>query len=61
MVRASLGMWPDQPDLDNSYQPNEKWPKINTMMRFVFGLSHADSHLGQIKEIVRQAKTTVSE
>ncbi len=53
---ASFGMWPDKPYLDNLYQPYETAPKINAIGRYVFGLAHADSHLKQIKEIIRQSK-----
>jgi hypothetical protein len=57
MRLASLGLWPDQPDLNNSYQNKEDSPPINALTRFVQGLSHDDSHLEQIAKIVRQART----
>ncbi len=56
MRHASLDMWPAQAYLDNFYEP---WPnagKFNAVGRFVLGLSHDDSHLGQIEDVVRQAK-----
>ena len=53
---ASLGMWPDPAFLDNGYRPWEGAPEINAVGRFVLGLMHDDSHLGQMDEIVRQAK-----
>jgi len=56
MRLASLDMWPDQPDLQNSYQIREGAPPTNAQSRFVSGLMHDDNHLGQIAEIVRQAK-----
>jgi hypothetical protein len=56
MRLASLAMWPDQPDLDNSYVPREGADPVNAVIRFVNGLSHDDSHLGQIAEVVRQAR-----
>ncbi|MCP4537009.1 MAG: DinB family protein [Chloroflexi bacterium] len=56
MRLASLEMWPDEPHLDNVYEPWEGAPKVNAIGRFVFGLSHADSHLGQIAEVVRQTQ-----
>lgn len=55
MRLASMNMWPDPPHLDNlfvSYFGGE----YDAIVRFVLGLSHDDSHLGQIEEIVRQAK-----
>ncbi len=60
MRLATLNVWPDQPDLENSYEP---WPgagRYNTVSRFVGGLSHDDSHLAQIAEVVRQAKAARS-
>src|SRR5688572_24151398 len=56
MRLASLSLWPDPPDLDNNYVPREGADPINALTRFVQGLSHDDSHLGQIDNIVRQAK-----
>ena len=56
MRLASLEMWPDEPDLTNSYQPSPQNESRNAMIRFVLGLQHDDSHPGQIAEIVRQAK-----
>lgn len=53
---AGLEMWPDNPDLDNSYQPSPEYESRNAIIRFVLGLQHDDSHLDQIAEIVRQAK-----
>ncbi|MBE7550336.1 MAG: DinB family protein [Anaerolineales bacterium] len=56
MRLASLAMWPDPPDLDNSYEVAPGSGPTNAMTRFVRGLSHDDSHLAQIADIVRQAK-----
>ncbi|MCQ3976529.1 MAG: DinB family protein [Anaerolineae bacterium] len=56
MRLASLEMWPDQPDLANTYEPWKAIGEINAVGRFVLGLSHDDSHLDQIAKIVRQAK-----
>jgi alkanesulfonate monooxygenase SsuD/methylene tetrahydromethanopterin reductase-like flavin-dependent oxidoreductase (luciferase family) len=53
---SSLDMWPDQPRLENTYQPWKDAPQVNAISRFVLGLMHDDSHLGQIANIVRQAK-----
>ena len=53
---GSLEMWPYKPHLDNFYQTNPEAPRLNSIGRYVYGLSHADSHLKQIEEIVRQAK-----
>ena len=53
---ASLEMWPAHPYLENTYATREGAEPINAIARFVYGLSHDDSHLGQIAEIVRQAR-----
>jgi hypothetical protein len=60
MRLTSLDMWPDEPHLDNNYTPWPGAPKVNAIGQFVLGLMHDDSHIGQIGEIVRQAKATRS-
>jgi alkanesulfonate monooxygenase SsuD/methylene tetrahydromethanopterin reductase-like flavin-dependent oxidoreductase (luciferase family) len=55
MRLASLGMWPEAPHLENEYQAWTDGPKVNAVGRFVLGLMHEESHVGQIREIVRQA------
>jgi hypothetical protein len=55
MRLASLDMWPDQPHLDNTYQPWKDAPQVNAISRFVLGLMHDQSHLDQIAGIVKQA------
>ena len=57
---ASLNMWPDEPHLENYYQSRPEAPRINAIGRYVYGLFHADSHLAQIRSIVRQAKASRS-
>ena len=56
MRLASLEVWPDQPHLDNTVE--YPWLKgaIDARGRFALGLYHDDSHLGQIEDIVNQAK-----
>ncbi len=56
MRLASLNMWPDEPYLDNTYSRTPSGPAINAITRFIFGLMHDDSHLGQITDIVNQAR-----
>jgi hypothetical protein len=55
MRLASLELWPDPPHLDNVYEPR---PGLmhNCISRFVSGLVHDDSHLGQIEKIAAQAR-----
>ena len=56
MRLASLDMWPDQPHLDNAYTPFDLVGEVHAVGAFALGLAHDTSHLGQIAEIVRQAK-----
>ena len=56
MRLASLDMWPDPPHLDNLAEIIPGWAPLNAKGRFILGLMHDDSHLGQIAEIVRQGK-----
>jgi DinB superfamily len=56
MRRAMLDAWPDEPHLDITYTPYPSLGPINAVTRFVTGLSHDDAHLGQLREIMRQAK-----
>ena len=60
MRLASLDMWPAQPHLDNTYVPREGAEPTNAVMRFVNGLRHDDDHLGQIADIVAQARAARS-
>ena len=56
MRLASLEMWPAEPHLENAYEVWPDRPKVNAVGRFVLGLMHDESHLGQIQDIVRQAR-----
>jgi len=56
MRHASVEMWPAQPYLETVYRPWPSAPEINALGRFILGLSHDDSHVGQIEDVVRQAK-----
>jgi hypothetical protein len=56
MRLASLDLWPNPPDLANSYTRDGQSDPINGVMRFVMGLQHDDSHLEQIRKIVEQGK-----
>ena len=57
MRHAFLNAWPDQPDLENVYIPYPAKPRPrNAVMQFVNGLSHDDSHLEQIQNILQQAR-----
>lgn len=56
MRLASLEVWPDEPYLDNVYSPGEGRMPINCMRRFLNGLRHDESHLGQIERLVRETR-----
>ena len=56
MRTHSLAMWPDEPHLDNAYEPWPGAPRVNPLSRFVLGLMHDHDHLGQIADIVQQAR-----
>lgn len=57
MRLASLDLWPAQPHLKNTYLPSYPGAQpINALARFAGGLIHDYDHLGQIAEIIKQAK-----
>lgn len=56
MRLASLEMWPEEPHLGNGYRLWKGEPNVNATGRFVLGLMHEEEHLGQIADIVSQAK-----
>ena len=56
MRLASLDLWPDEPHLDNVCEAWPGGPQVNAIGRFALGLSHDDSHLGQLADIVQQAR-----
>jgi hypothetical protein len=53
---ASLDMWPDEPHLDLTIRYQWLPGPMNAIARYVMGLYHDADHLGQIAEIVRQAR-----
>src|SRR5262245_24475307 len=59
MCLASLEVWPDVPYMENTYSPAEGAVPHTAVSRFASGLRHASDHLGQITEIVRQAKVAL--
>ena len=56
MRLGSLAMWPEEPHLGNMHEAWSDGPMVHAIGRFVLGLMHDESHLGQIEEIVRQAQ-----
>jgi hypothetical protein len=55
LMLASLEIWPDEPHLENYYVAKSGL-NVTPILRYVFGLSHCDSHMEQIEKIVQQAK-----
>lgn len=61
MRHAFLEAWPDNPHLDNIFTP--KYPGAlprNALTYFLSGLLHDHSHLGQIEDIMKQARSALS-
>lgn len=56
MVAASLDMWPDKPYYNVKFTAWASIGDVDARGRFALGLAHADSHLGQIADIMQQAK-----
>jgi DinB superfamily len=53
---ASLGMWPAQPDLTNTYIPWEDAAPMGATARYLLGLRHGVAHLVQMEDAVAQAR-----
>lgn len=54
---AFLNSWPNEPHLHILWRKKEKtWGLVNAVGYTLEGLKHDTSHLGQIAEIIRQAK-----
>jgi hypothetical protein len=56
MRLAMLAAWPDEPDLATTIVQVERFGPLNAVGRYLLGLMHEDGHLGQIAEIMRQAR-----
>ncbi len=58
MRHALLDAWPDVPHLDMLHVPKRPgFPALNAVAYFLFGLSHDDAHLDQIRKIVAQGQS----
>lgn len=53
---ASIDVWPNEPNTEVRYEPFPTAGQRNCFAQFIGGLSHDDSHLAQMAEVVRQAK-----
>ena len=56
MALAMLDAWPEQPHLDVTVTVIPRYGPLNAIGRFVLGLSHANGHIGQVREALRQSK-----
>jgi hypothetical protein len=56
MCVAALGMWPEAPDLTNTYLPWEGAPPFGATARYLLGLNHAVAHMPQIVDVLAQAR-----
>jgi len=56
MRRAMLDAWPDEPHLEVTQITRPQNPPSNAISRFIGGLYHDDAHVGQLREIMRQAR-----
>ncbi len=55
MCHAFLDAWPDAPHLDLTVTLVPRFGPLNAIGRYALGLFHADAHLEQLREIMRQA------
>jgi len=60
MQLAMLDAWPDQSHLEKTYSPREGAQPMNAVVRFLAGLSHADAHRDQVRDVLAQAKAAQS-
>lgn len=56
MRLASLDLWPNPPHLENIVELKFLEGPVNPPSRFAAGLLHDSQHVGQVREIMRQAK-----
>jgi hypothetical protein len=55
MVLAFLNTWPDEPHVDMTYTPVERFGPMNAVGRMLFGMMHGQGHLAQLRRIREQA------
>ncbi len=56
MRHALLNAWPDQPHLELNHTPVPRFGPLNAIAYVLLGLSHEETHLSQLREIMRQAQ-----
>lgn len=60
MQQAMLDAWPNEPHLDKTYTSRGGALPMNAVARFLGGLSHADAHRDQVRNVLAQAKAARS-
>lgn len=56
MCAAFLHTWPDKPHLDITQMMVPRFGPLNAISRYMLSLMHANGHIEQIQETVRQAR-----
>jgi len=56
MCRAYLDAWPDEPHLDITSMRVPRFGPMNAIGMHMLGIVHGESHIEQLREIMRQAK-----
>ncbi len=56
ITMAFFGGWPEEPHLDVTRTPIPRFGPMNAVATFGLGLFHTDSHLEQLREIMRQGQ-----
>lgn len=56
MCLAFLNAWPDRPHLDVEYTALTRLGPMNAVARYLLGIFHADGHIAQLQEAMRQAR-----
>ena len=56
MCLAAFGMWPEAPDLTNTYEPWEGATPFGPTAQYLHGLRHAAAHIPQIADALAQAR-----
>ena len=58
MCNGFLQAWPNTPDLALTITPVPQFGPLNATARYLLGVMHADGHLEQLREIMRQTGRT---
>jgi hypothetical protein len=57
MALSMLDAWPEAPHYAVTQTPIPRFGPMNAIARYLLGLMHANSHLGQLAETISQAKS----